>query len=62
MTKNYYTTETFDKQHIHFGGKIYESDFNTDYRGKDNLNGSYFASRIESDFRWEKKMLKKGAK
>lgn len=62
MVKNYYTTETFDKQHIHFGGIIYHSDFNTDYRGKDNLNGSIIASRIESDFNWEKKMLKKGAK
>lgn len=62
MTKNYYTTETFDKQHRHFGGRIYNSDFNTDYRGNDNLNGSIIASRIESDFNWEKKTLKKGVK
>ncbi len=52
-------TETFDKEHIHFGGVIYSSDFNTDYRGNDNTNGSTIASRIESDFRREKKM--KGA-
>ena len=57
MTRNYYTTETFDKEHIHFGGKIYPSDFNTDYRGKDNTNGSSIAARIESDFRWERKLL-----
>lgn len=56
MTKNNYITETFDKEHIHFGGKIYPSDFNTDYRGKDNSNGSSIAARIESDFRWEKKL------
>ncbi len=49
-------TETFDKQHIHFGGVIYSSDFNTDYRGNDNTNGSTIASRIEFDFRREKKM------
>jgi len=52
-----YTTEIYDKQHIHFGGKIYQSDFNTDYRGKDNVNGSTIASRIATDFQWEKKML-----
>ena len=60
MTKSTYITETFDKEHIHLGGKIYLSDFNTDYRGKDNTNGSSIAARIESDFRWENKMLKKG--
>lgn len=58
MTRNYYITETFDKEHIHFGGKIYPSDFNTDYRGKDSTNGSSIAARIESDFRWEKKITK----
>lgn len=57
MAKNYYGTETFDKEHIHFGGIIYPSDFNTGYRGKDNTNGSTIATRIESDFRREKKML-----
>ena len=56
---NYYTTETFDREHTHFGGTIYTSDFNTDYRGKDNINGSSIAARIESDFRREKKMKRK---
>lgn len=57
---NYYKvkTETFDKEHRHFGGFIYQSDFNTDYRGDDNINGSTIASRIESDFRREKKLYK----
>ncbi len=54
---DFYRTEIFDKQHIHFGGKIYPSDFNTDYRGKDNINGSIIASRIETDFIREKKLL-----
>lgn len=51
-----YKTETFDKEHKYFGGKIYLSDFNTDYRGKDNTNGSTIAQRIESDMRWEQKL------
>ena len=59
MTKHNYFTETYDKQHIHFGGIIHFSDFNTDYRGKDNLNGSTIASRIASDLNWEQKMIKK---
>lgn len=61
MTKNNYITETFDKEHIHLGGKIYNSDFNTEYRGNDISNGSSIAARIESDFKWEKNLLKKGA-
>ena len=55
MTGNY-KTERFDKEHRHFGGLIYPSDFNTDYSGKDNTNGSTIAYRIESDFRWERKL------
>ena len=56
MTGNY-TTEIFDKQHRHFGGSICLSDFNT-CRGKDTPKGSTIASHIESDFKWEKKLLK----
>lgn len=59
---NYYTTEIFDKGHYHFGGTIYPSDFNTDYRGSDNTLGSSIAARIESDFRWERNTLSKNIK
>lgn len=55
-----YKTERFDKEHRHFGGIIYQSDFNTDYRGNDNTNGSIVASRIESDFKREHKLRKLG--
>lgn len=48
---------TYDKEHRHFGGIIYSSDFNTDFRGDDTPDGSYIAKRIESDFRWERKMF-----
>lgn len=51
-----YKTETFDNEHKHFGGLIYESDFNTNHRGKDNTNGSTIARRIESDMKWEQKL------
>ncbi len=54
MTKNY-TTKTYDKEHIHFGGIIYLSDFNTDCKGKDNTKGSPIASRIELDLNREKR-------
>lgn len=59
MTNNLYKTEIFDKEHIHFGGVICPSDFNTNYRGKDNTHDSSIAAHIESDFRWEKKTLGK---
>lgn len=57
MTGIFIKTERFDKEHRHLGGKIYLSDFNTDYRGNDNTNGSTIASRIAADFQWEKKIL-----
>ena len=39
--------------HTTFGGIIYPSDFNTDYRGKDNTKGSTIASRIISDQKFD---------
>lgn len=49
----------YEVDHTKFGGIIYPSDFNTDYRGKDNTNGSQIASRIEADRRREENFLKK---
>ena len=43
-----------------FGGRIYLSDFETDYRGKDNTTGSIIASRIISDWRFDE-MCKKNS-
>lgn len=43
-----------------FGGIIYSSDFNTDYRGKYNTNGSQIALRIETDRQREENLWKKG--
>lgn len=39
---NYFNPRTF-------GGLICSSDYNTDYRGKDNTRGSQIANRIISD-------------
>lgn len=50
----------YEVDYTKFGGIIYPSDFNTDYRGKDSINGSQIASRIESDQRREEKLWKKG--
>lgn len=49
-----------EESHRNSGGVIYESDFNTDYRGKDNTNGSIIAARIESDYRHFAKLRKEG--
>lgn len=59
------TTQHYNKLHIpnreefhrKFGGTVYQSDFNTDYRGKDNEDGSHIAARIESDYRREMKIM-----
>lgn len=53
---NIFDEDAFDEKCRHFGGIIYPSDFNTDYRGKDNTNGSNIASRIISDWNWEAKL------
>ena len=56
-TKKLNPTEIYDRQHIHFGGRIYPSDFNTNYHGKDNPHGSLIAARIEADLQWEKNRI-----
>ena len=40
--------------HSTFGGIIYPSDYNTDYRGKDNANGSVIANRIMQDKKFDR--------
>lgn len=58
MTGNY-KTERFDKEHRHFGGLIYQSDFCTEYRNNvRGTNGSITAKRIAEDFEWEQKLRK----
>lgn len=57
MTENY-TTRNYNVDHSTFGGIIYQSDFETDYRGKDNNNGSSIAQRIISDFLFDERCRK----
>lgn len=57
-------TEKFNRycirevDHCTFGGIIYPSDFNTDYRGKDNTYGSPIAKRIISDQKLDQRWRK----
>lgn len=44
--------------HTKFGGKIYLSDFETDYKRKSNTNGSTIAQRIMSDHRFDEQCRK----
>ncbi len=55
---NYYTTRNYKPDHSTFGGIIYQSDFETDYRGKDNKNGSTIAQRIVSDHGFDERCRK----
>ena len=50
MTETFYKTGNYNTDPTRFGGLIYYSDFNTDFRGKDNMNGSEIARRIISDW------------
>ena len=56
-------TETYDKEHKHFGGLIYQSDFNTyfdtDYRKQKTTQGSTIADRIMADLQWEEELKRK---
>ena len=56
-TKEFYRTGNYSVYHTTFGGVIYESDFETDYRGKDQKESS-IARRIESDRRFDKQCMK----
>ena len=49
MTETFYKTGRNNIDPTRFGGIIYYSDFNTDFRGKDNTNGSEIARRIMAD-------------
>lgn len=55
MAETFYRTEIYKVDHTQFGGLIYPSDFNTDYRGKNNTNGSVIASRIISDQQFDRR-------
>lgn len=50
------STPAREELHKHFGGIIYESDFNTYYGSKISKSGSSIAMRIEWDLRREEKI------
>lgn len=58
MTEKFNRYETYKVEHTKFGGIIYPSDFNTDYSGKCNTNGSSIASRIIQDQKFDEQCRK----
>lgn len=48
----------YEVDHTKFGGLIFPSDFNTDYKGKDNKNDSIIASRIAQDQKFDNQCRK----
>lgn len=59
MTNYFYKTPTkTHKDPSRFSGTIYLSDFETDYRGKDNTNGSTIAQRIVTDWKFDEQCRK----
>lgn len=56
QTTNRYGIREVD--HTKFGGFIKLSDFNTDYRGKDNTYGSPIAQRIILDWKFDEQCRK----
>ena len=53
MPKEFYRTGNYSVDHTTYGGHICLSDFNTDYSGKSNANGSKVAAKILSDWRFD---------
>lgn len=58
MKSNNHITTQYDRDHVHFGGRIYLSDFDTTNRHKHNPNGSTIAARIASDLHFEQQCLR----
>ncbi len=58
MTEKFNKLRIYKVDHRKFGGKIYATDFNTDYRGKDNTYGSIIASRILQDQKFDEQCRK----
>ena len=58
MPKEFYRTGNYKVDHTTFGGLIYQSDFNTDYSGNTNANGSVVAAKIASDWRFDESCKK----
>ena len=58
MTATFYRTGAYKTDHSTFGGLVYLSDFCTDYRAKNNKNGSAVAKRIASDRKFDEQCRK----
>lgn len=54
MTQTINRYGIYKVDHTTFGGTIYLSDFETEYRGKSNSKGSVIAARILSDWKFDR--------
>lgn len=59
MTKEFYRIGNYKPDHSTFGGLIFESDFNTEYRCNSHKKGSSIADRIVSDWKFDESCKKK---
>ncbi|MBT9778857.1 hypothetical protein GPL15_20465 [Clostridium sp. MCC353] len=50
---------TREERHRTFGGFLYESDFNTEYKGNASETGSVMANRIASNMRFDETFANK---
>lgn len=53
MREQFHDKKIYQADPSTYGGMVYSSDFNTNYRGKANEKGSAIAARILSDQRFD---------
>lgn len=53
MMEHFHSTNDYRTKPTRFGGLIYPSDFETDYRSKTQNQGSSIAQRIASDWKFD---------
>lgn len=60
MADTFYRTGPSKKMSSEFGGIIYPSDFNTEFRGRNNPDGSSIAKRIVNDQKFDRQCRTNG--
>lgn len=60
MAETFYGTGHYKKTPTEFGGIIYPSDFNTEFRGRSNPEGSSIAKRIVNDRKFDRQCRANG--
>lgn len=55
MTEQMQSTRPYKADHTQFGGVIYPSDFNANYRKQNSAGGSAIARRIAGDLQFDRR-------